>query len=295
MFSYEFYLDGSIKVSVRASGYIAGQSAVGNKDYGYDVHGGLSGGMHDHTLNFKADFDILGTANSMQLTSFVPVNEKYPWSPEPRETLKLKREIVESEDNSRLNWNRATQYTVVNTDRPNVWGEYRGYRIMPADGTTHFTNQKSSNALNLIHPFTFDLGITRSKDTEPQSTNPNDQLDKENPMINFDDFFDGESLVQEDIVAWVNLGMHHLPHTGDMPLTLFTTAHASVHFQPLNYYADDISTESLSQVQVDFDYRGNQTIETVNTFGQNPAWCSVDLSKDAPDIYSEQGGGRYYR
>ena len=34
-------------------------------------------------------------------------------------------------------------------------------------------------------------------------------------MINFDEFFDGESLKQEDLVVWMNLGMHHLPHTGD--------------------------------------------------------------------------------
>ena len=61
MFSYEFYLDGSIKISVRASGYIEGQYYAGNEEYGYRIHDALSGSMHDHTLNFKADFDILGT------------------------------------------------------------------------------------------------------------------------------------------------------------------------------------------------------------------------------------------
>lgn len=176
----------------------------------------------------------------------------------------------------------------VNTDQPNKWGEYRGYRILPADGTTHFTNQKSSNAKNLIHPFTFDLGVTKFKDTEPQSTNPNDDLDLENPMINFDDFFNGESLMQEDLVTWINLGMHHLPHTGDLPFTLFTTAHATVHFQPLNYFSDDISTESLSQVEIDFFYSGNNSVPTIQTYGQNPAFCSIDLSKDAPDLHEVQ-------
>ena len=39
MFSYEFWLDGSIKISVRASGYIAGQTAIGNEEYGYRIHG----------------------------------------------------------------------------------------------------------------------------------------------------------------------------------------------------------------------------------------------------------------
>ena len=167
--------------------------------------------MHDHTLNFKADFDILGTANTAQLTSFVPVDQSYIWSEKPRQTMKLQREFVESEDDSRLVWNRATQYRIVNTDYPNNLGEYRGYRILPTDGTTHFTNNQSSNLANCIHPFTFDLAITKQKDTEPLSTHPNDEYDIWDPMINFDTFFDGESLVQEDLVVWFNLGMHHLP------------------------------------------------------------------------------------
>lgn len=30
------------------------------------------------------------------------------------------------------------------------------------------------------------------------------------PMVDFHKFFDGENITQEDLVAWVNVGMHHL-------------------------------------------------------------------------------------
>ena len=36
--------------------------------------------MHDHCLLFKADIDILGTANSLANHSVVPTKEVYPWS-----------------------------------------------------------------------------------------------------------------------------------------------------------------------------------------------------------------------
>src|ERR1700761_7862675 len=144
--------------------------------------------MHDHTLNFKADFDILGTANTMQLTKIVPVAQSYIWSEQPRNTIKLQRDFVETEDNSRINWNRDTQYRIVNTECPNEFGEYRGYRILPVDGTTHFPGP-SSNLQNCIHPFTFDMAVTKQKDTEPQSTSPLDENDVFNPMVNFDTFF----------------------------------------------------------------------------------------------------------
>lgn len=30
------------------------------------------------------------------------------------------------------------------------------------------------------------------------------------PMVDFHKFFDGDNITQEDLVAWVNVGMHHL-------------------------------------------------------------------------------------
>lgn len=145
MFSYEFYLDGSIKVTVRASGYIEGAGAVGNHEYGYRIHGGYSGSMHDHVLNFKVDFDIEGTKNTMQLTSFVPTNQEYLWTKEPRETFKLKREIIQSEDNSRLDWDRKTQYAIV-----------RGPSICAASSIAHPYFFISTNVGSLL------LGQSRS-------------------------------------------------------------------------------------------------------------------------------------
>ncbi len=43
-----------------------------NEEYGFSIHDSLSGAMHDHVLNFKADFDVLGTKNSVQLVSERP-------------------------------------------------------------------------------------------------------------------------------------------------------------------------------------------------------------------------------
>lgn len=72
MFQYTFFLDGSLEVSVRASGYIQSAYSANNEDYGFRIHDSLSGSMHDHVLNYKADFDILGEKNSLQKIDFVP-------------------------------------------------------------------------------------------------------------------------------------------------------------------------------------------------------------------------------
>ena len=120
------------------------------RSYGYHIHDGLSGSMHDHIFNFKADFDILGTANTMELVTVTPSTETYPWAGQPRNTMKLVRHQIESEDESRLMWaaNGATQYRIVNTDKPNKYGEYRGYRVLPSQGTVHLAATNSTNLLN---------------------------------------------------------------------------------------------------------------------------------------------------
>ena len=174
MLSTEFYLDGSIRVDVRASGYIQSAYYANNHEYGYHIHDSLSGSMHDHVLNYKADFDILGEENTMELTTNIPVTESYVWSDHPRNTMKLTRSFVETEDDGKIFYtgNGRTQYRVVNTDKPNKYGEYRGYRILPSDGTVHLTVQNSSNLVNAATWAHYDLAVTKRKDTEPRSAHP---------------------------------------------------------------------------------------------------------------------------
>jgi primary-amine oxidase len=66
-----------------------------------------------------------------KLTSVV----SYVWSPIPRNTMRLERSFVENEDDGKINWptNGAAMYVVVNTDEPNIYGEYPGYRILPGN------------------------------------------------------------------------------------------------------------------------------------------------------------------
>lgn len=77
IFDYEFYLDGSIHVTVRASGYIESSfwATSTQSNDGFHIHDHLAGSMHDHVLNYKIDLDVAGTANSVVRTELVPVTK----------------------------------------------------------------------------------------------------------------------------------------------------------------------------------------------------------------------------
>ncbi|EEB99776.1 hypothetical protein MPER_00460 [Moniliophthora perniciosa FA553] len=69
-----------------------------------------------------------------------------------------------------------------------------------------------------------------------------------NPVVNFHKFFDGENLTQKDLVAWINVGTHHLPQAEDSPNTKTNVATSSFVLTPLNYFDYDVTMESSNAI-----------------------------------------------
>ncbi|KAI8241344.1 hypothetical protein K4K57_000053 [Colletotrichum sp. SAR 10_99] len=289
MFSYSFFLDGSVAVEVRASGYIQAAFYAKNEGYGFKIHDNLSGSMHDHVLNFKADFDIFGTENSVQRMHQVPTTQVYPWSKgKALNTMKVEREFIENEDQGRFDWsyNNQDQLFVLNQEVKNRHGEYRAYRILPYTGLAHLTVKDSNVLKNAARWAEQDIMVSVRKDTEPRSSHPYNNQDVENPPVNFNDFFDGESLNQTDLVLWLNLGMHHVPHTGDLPTTVFTTAHSGIQFMPANYFEVGPNVETVNMVRINY-HDGNTT--DVLTFGAETDACGLDYEPTQVDLWEYKG------
>ena len=70
--------------------------------------------------------------------------------------------------------------------------------------------------------------------------------------------------------------MHHVPHTGDLPNTVFTTAQSSVLISPHNYLLSDPSRATSQQVEINFDTDD----VAVSTFGSTSPSCT------RPDLVS---------
>ena len=248
--TYEFYHDGSVQVLVRTSGYIEGNDKVNATDagdYGFRIRQYLSGSMSNHVFNFKADLDVHGTKNSLMKTEFVPHAQAYPWSGRRViNTMKAERSFVSSEDEGKINWapNAAVAYSVVNKDKKNELGKYPGFRIYPSTGSSiHLTVQNSSVLGNQVNWATHQLYALQRKDSEPNSAFPLADANKEEPRVDFNRFFDGESLEQEDLV-YFNLGMYHMPDTYDLPATVSQGSQSGITFRPQNYLPSDASLSS---------------------------------------------------
>ncbi|KAJ7320783.1 putative copper amine oxidase [Mycena albidolilacea] len=289
-FDYIFALDGSIETIVRASGYIQSAYYAKNNNYGYQVHDALSGSMHDHVLNWKVDMDVLGTENTFVKHKIAPVEVKYPWANKTRSTMHLERVRIENEDDAKLSWlrNGADMFLVENSDKLNKYGEAKGFKVAPSRGGAgmHLTIQDSPNLLRSQGFAKHALYITKQKDTEVRASHANNDYDPGNPLIDFEQFFDGENLNQTDIVLWINLGMHHVPHTGDMPNTVFTTAQSAFIISPHNYLLNDASRSTRQMVRIDYNASG---VQLVKEFGGKSASGVVNVTALQPNFWNYEG------
>jgi primary-amine oxidase len=91
-------------------------------------------------------------------------------------------------------------YVVVNKDSVNPYGEFRGYRIAPGVGSPIYLTSQDSSVVGKSANFAkHHLYVTKRKDTEPRSASYLNGVDHQNPHVDFEKFFDGENIEQEDM------------------------------------------------------------------------------------------------
>ncbi|KAI1611348.1 copper amine oxidase [Exophiala viscosa] len=267
---YIFYLDGSIEVKLRASGYIFGAFHAEPRghpephdghtnEYGYRIHDALHTSMHDHVVNFKADMDICGTSNTLVRTSIEPLQRTYDWDkPEVsgvRNTMHMVHKSVTHETG--LNWpsNSHDMYLVTAPGSVNKWGETRAYRIQPGTGMgnpAHLTILNSTTLGRSALWSANDLWVLKNHpDNEPASAHHLNYLAPLEPLVDFEAMVDGEEIEEEDLVVYFNLGSHHVPSSQDIPNTLMHTSASSVMFVPFNYFDYDVSRAMRQGVRID--------------------------------------------
>lgn len=292
-FAYKFFVDGTIDVSVRAAGYIQGSYYVNetSEPFGYKIGKTLAGSFHDHVLNFKADLDIGGTENQIREVSFVQDTQEFPWAPGTEYTVKKRvSELIETEDDSKITWpaNGAGALLVESSNQTNKWGAPRAYRIVPGASPVHRLLNQSVSLVNQAQWANDDVAFTVQKDSEPFSSNLFNAHDIVDPAVKFNDFLDGESLVGADVVAWINLGLHHLPNTQDVPITIFNTAQSSFILTPYNFF-DEAQIRDMKD-QMFYSYsEDDESVSSWDFYGSEVKQCVYDIKALSYDMFNYEG------
>ncbi|KZL84512.1 copper amine oxidase [Colletotrichum incanum] len=281
MFDYSFHVDGSLEITVRASGFL--QSSFyypDQEEFGPRIQEAIMGSLHDHILTYKADFDILNSKNSLEVSELVLVNQTQPWYPElgSFEQMQLQKSTMSEEQ--QFNWqpNNAAMYCIINPNATNAWGEKRGYRIVPGKSNIHLTPLNSPWTMHQSPFAKSHLALSRQHDNEPYANSHANVNLPLRPQQDFLKFFDGESVDSEDIVLWFNLGMHHFTRSEDIPATLYNEAVSSIMFAPQNFHDRAQDGDLLNRRWVVFN-ESSGGLQFYSYGVELPSQCQVGFSE----------------
>ncbi|KAM0809732.1 putative Primary-amine oxidase [Seiridium cardinale] len=281
LFDYAFHVDGSLEIIVRASGYL--QSSFYYPDqgkWGPRIQEAVQGSLHDHVLTWKADFDILDTENSLEVTEILAAPTEQPWWPELGVFEQIELNSYNMETEQQFNWagNGEAMYCINHANKTNEWGTKRGYRIVPGRSNIHLTTLNSPFSRKNMQMSKSQLAVTRQHDTEPFANSVQNLNMPWKPQQDFSKFFDNETIEGEDLVFWFNLGMHHFTRSEDVPVTLYNQAVSSIMFAPQNFFDRAQDGDILNRRWIVTDENSTSGL-TYDTFGIELPQCKVELKE----------------
>ena len=266
---YIFYPNGVLEVRTTTSGYAQTTFYTPDEDpYAYQIHPKMAGSIHDHIFNYKVDIDVLGTRNSHQTVEVGLENITNPWFPGDQQVQKvLKRRVRTTENDAvyHFNFQTPTLLNFFNREKKNSFDVYRGYRIQIRD----MMKQMLPETWPMIKGAAWSLNqmtVTKQKEAEERSSCMYNQLDMADPVLDFTKFYsDNENIENEDLVAWVTIGMMHIMHSEDVPNTATPGNSASFYLRPFSYFNEDPSMGLYDGVVIKPTDNGGTDIDTLGS------------------------------
>lgn len=250
---FTFHQNGVLGVSVGLTGYMVTNLYAPGHDspYGFRIQDFLSGPIHLHAAHFKVDIDVNGTSNRYETLDIEEetVIVDRPSRPEYSQT-KFAYNLKSSEKNAtyEYNFDKPMYHIFHNNKQRNAFGEKKSFRLK-AEGVAKQLMRRNVGYEDAVPWARYQLAVTQYKDQEHASSSFYHQWNPSTKTINFQSFIDDdESIVDEDLVAWVTLGIHHIPHTEDLPVTTTPGKYATFHLIPYNYFSECPSMMSRDSV-----------------------------------------------
>ncbi|XP_041826579.1 retina-specific copper amine oxidase [Melanotaenia boesemani] len=251
MWDFIFYQSGSVEAKVHATGYISSSYLVdGSLKYGHQVAEKVLGNIHTHFINFKVDLDVSGVKNVFQTKDMKFVNVSLPWMTDHYAMVpQLVEKQLQTEQEAALRYDTKTpRYLHIASNTTNRWGHQRSYRlqVFTFAGDHLPESQTEERSMSWAR---YKVAITKHKDMEQTSSSLYNQNDVWSPAVDFSKFIDdNESIIDEDLVAWVTTGFLHIPHAEDIPNTVTVGNGGGVLLRPHNYFDEDPSINSADAV-----------------------------------------------
>ncbi|XP_046581510.1 putative amine oxidase [copper-containing] [Haliotis rubra] len=288
---FVFHQNGALHIRAAATGYIFSSFYTSDEiKYGFRLEDYISGNIHHHMVHFKIDLDIHGTSNryetldihAVEVPNDVSVTNATYW-----QTM-VERKLKESELEAAFRYDfQSPKYHVIHNGGVKTrHGEISGYRLH-LQGMSHQPLPENRGNEATASWSRYQLAATKFKDWERESSSCYGMFDSRDPVVNFTSFLaDNESIVDEDLVLWASVGIHHIPHTEDLPVTPTVGGHLGIYLLPFNYFQECPSMASRDSVRLELKER--YTMATgVRVDGYNNESTCLPKSTDLHRLFGD--------
>ncbi|XP_062613391.1 putative amine oxidase [copper-containing] [Saccostrea cucullata] len=258
IFDFIFYQNGVMETKVTASGIIISSFKSTDKKYGFQLTDQALGTLHYHFFNFKVDLDIGGSNNSYSTYEVEADEVPNPFSKASNPSNWHQEKVVkvdyatEREAAYKFNFSSPKYHVFYNENNKDKYGNPKAYRILQKSMAKNVRTQGAGNEPG--SPWTrYQMVVTKRKETEPHSSSKYATYDGENRTVDFEDFIGEENINGEDLVAWVTMGVHHIPHSEDLPIMPTPGTDLSFLLLPFNYFPEDPSVGFNDNVRIQYD------------------------------------------
>jgi primary-amine oxidase len=217
-FFWYFYQDGNIQFEIKLTGILSLGALHPNETspYGTLIAPQLYAPNHQHFFNVRLDFDLDGSANTVQRIDVEadPVDEHNPFENAFRS--KATALATETEARAHLKLESARTWRIINPSVKNAVGEPVAYRFLPGDNSFPFASpnawwRKRAGFVNhhvWVTPYCQQERYAAGD--YPNQSSGGDGLSKWTEA--------NRSIADTDVVLWYTFGHTHIPRSEDYPV-----------------------------------------------------------------------------
>jgi primary-amine oxidase len=233
-FFWYFYQDGSIQFEIKLTGILSlGAAKSGEKPpFGTMVAPQVYAPNHQHFFNVRLDFDLDGTANTVQRIDVGadPIDANNPYENAFRAKATALKTEKEARDHLKLE--TARTWKIVNPKVLNAVGDSVGYKFLPGDNSFPFASpnawwRKRAGFVN------HHVWVTPFAESEKYAAGdyPNQSTGGDG-LVKWTEA--DRAIAETDVVFWYTFGHTHIPRPEDYPV--MPTAYIGFMLKPNGFF-----------------------------------------------------------
>ncbi|XP_052028483.1 amiloride-sensitive amine oxidase [copper-containing]-like [Apodemus sylvaticus] len=239
IWDFIFHSSGMMEGKMYATGYVhATFYTPGGLLYRSRLHTDLLGNVHSHLAHYRIDLDVAGTKNNFQTLKMRTGSTINPWD---RRSQQVKPIL----DKTQYSWERQAafhfrqtlpKYLLFSNTEKRLLGHRRSYRLHIPSTAEQTLPPGWQTSPAFMWP-RYQLAVTKYQESERfHGSLYNQNHHWAYPMV-FENFIhNNENIEDEDLVAWVTVGLSHNHHPDNAPSMATPGNSAGFLLQPFDFY-----------------------------------------------------------